>query len=103
VLQIELRRLAARGILLARAARGVLGNAGLDRRNVARAEPGALQIRADFQRGVDRGVDHAAARIALGPEAALGEIEFLPEIGECLRLPGEPARKGAAKTAARLD
>ena len=39
---------------------------------------------AQRERGVDAGVDHAAARIALGPEAALGEIEAAAEIVERL-------------------
>ena len=42
---------------------------------------------AQFERGVDRGVAEAAARIGLDAVAGLLEIEALAEIGERLERP----------------
>ena len=100
ILQIELRRLGIGRVLLAGAVGGVFGDAGLDRGNVGHAR---TELVAQRERGVDAGVDHAAAGIALGPEAALGQIEGAAEIVERLRLPFEPARKRAGEPAAAFD
>ena len=88
------------GILLAGAARGVFRDAGLDRGDVG--DPRA-ELVADRKRRVDAGVDDAAARIALGPDADLGEVEALAEIVERLGAPGHAARERREEAAAAFQ
>ena len=100
ILQIELRRFGIGRILLARAVGGIFRDAGLDGGDVGHARP---ELFAKLERGVDAGMDHAAAGIALGAETTLREIGCAAEIVERVGLPFEPAREGAREPAAAFD